>query len=394
MRVRPTFGALLALAIAVLSVFQIIVELTSAADAKPIFLVPVLLGAVVGLVLSIRVPGNNIGLVVLVATLGISWLINGTVINDWAMVHDQPLLAMVASQASSFAFGAMLVTILILLPIWFPDGIAINRWSRWTSWLAISLALVQMTAPWFSDLVCIDSSGDECLRQTSNPWGIPGFDGFMFESLLVVATLLVIPAIASAILRWKRSSGVERVQLRWFILAAIPMTGAIVLSLNGTWLPTRVGDVLIALALCGVWISIGVAVLKYRLYEIDRIISRTLSYTLVIGLLGGVFALIVWLPGVLIGGSNGRQLQDAPPFLVATSTLAAAALFNPLRRRAKRLVDRHFNRSRYDAEQVVAMFAQHLSEKVDTDQLADDWAAVVASTMEPSVAAVWIAKSR
>ena len=129
-------------------------------------------------------------------------------------------------------------------------------------------------------------------------------------------------------------------------------------------------------------VAISVAILKYRLYEIDRIISRTLAYAIVTGLLVGVYAGLVLLAT--------RVLSFHTPVAVAASTLAAAALFNPLRRRVQRAVDRRFNRARYDADQTVTAFAARLQDAVDLDAVHDDLARVVHQALEPAHVSVWI----
>ena len=126
----------------------------------------------------------------------------------------------------------------------------------------------------------------------------------------------------------------------------------------------------------------GVAILRYRLYEIDRIVSRTLAYALVTGLLVGVYAGLVLLATHVLSVSS--------PVAVAASTLAAAALFNPLRRRVQRGVDRRFNRARYDADQTVAAFAGRLKDAVALDAVRDDLASVVHQALEPAHVSVWI----
>ena len=129
-------------------------------------------------------------------------------------------------------------------------------------------------------------------------------------------------------------------------------------------------------------VSIGIAILKYRLYDIDRIISRTLAYAIVTGLLLGLYAGLVLLAT--------RILSFHTPVAVAASTLAAAALFNPLRRRVQRAVDRRFNRARYDADQTVTAFAAQLKDAVDLDSVRDDLAQVVSRALEPAHLSVWI----
>jgi hypothetical protein len=133
-------------------------------------------------------------------------------------------------------------------------------------------------------------------------------------------------------------------------------------------------------------VGIGIGILKYRLYDIDRIISRTLAYAIVTGLLVGLYAGLVLLAT--------RVLSFHTPVAVAASTLAAAALFNPLRRRVQRAVDRRFNRARYDADQTIAKFAARLKDAVDLDSVRDDLAAVVDHALEPAHVSVWISQHR
>ena len=131
-------------------------------------------------------------------------------------------------------------------------------------------------------------------------------------------------------------------------------------------------------------VGMGVAILKYRLYDIDRIISRTLAYAIVTGLLAGVYAGLVLLAT--------RVLSFSSPVAVAASTLAAAALFSPLRRRVQRAVDRRFNRARYDADQTIAAFVAQLKDAVDLDTVRDDLAGVVHQALEPAQLSVWISQ--
>jgi hypothetical protein len=128
----------------------------------------------------------------------------------------------------------------------------------------------------------------------------------------------------------------------------------------------------------------GVGILKYHLYDIDRIISRTLAYTIVTGLLVGVYAGLVLLAT--------QVLSVTSPVAIAASTLAAAALFNPLRRRVQRMVDRRFNRARYDADKTVAAFAARLQDAVDLDSVRDDLAVVVRQALEPAHVSVWMSE--
>ena len=161
-------------------------------------------------------------------------------------------------------------------------------------------------------------------------------------------------------LSWRRATGERRQQLKWLACgAAIAVIAIPLAALLGSGVPIA--------GIAALPVGIGVGILKYRLYEIDRIISRTLAYALVTGLLVGVYAGLVLLAT--------RVLSVSSPVAVAASTLAAAALFNPLRRRVQRAVDRRFNRARYDADKTVAAFAARLQDAVDLDSVRADLAA-------------------
>jgi hypothetical protein len=134
-------------------------------------------------------------------------------------------------------------------------------------------------------------------------------------------------------------------------------------------------------------VGMGVAILKYRLYDIDRIISRTLAYAIVTGLLVGVYA------GLVLLATRALPVALSTPVAVACATLVAAALFNPLRRRVQQVVDRRFNRARYDADKTVAAFAARLKDTVDMDSVQDDLAGVVHQALEPAHVSVWMSQS-
>jgi hypothetical protein len=198
--------------------------------------------------------------------------------------------------------------------------------------------------------------------------------------------------IAAQVLSWRRSSGERRQQLKWL------MSGAAVLAVSQVIfqpilalypnLPQvqLVVGFLLGLGAAALPASMAVAILKYRLYDIDRIISRTLSYAIVTGLLIGMYAGLVLLAT--------QVLRFRTPVAVAAATLAAAALFNPLRQRVQRAVDRRFNRARYDTDKTVAAFAGRLKDAVDLDAVQADLATAVQQTLEPAHISVWINERR
>jgi putative flippase GtrA len=188
-------------------------------------------------------------------------------------------------------------------------------------------------------------------------------------------------SIASQALSFKRSSGERRQQLKWLLAgsaATLVALGLAVLLRSVPWL----SDVIGVIGFLALPVSIGVAVLRYRLFDIDRIVSRTLAYAIVTGLLVGVYAGLVLLTTEVFGFHT--------PVAVAASTLAAAALFTPVRRRVQRLVDRRFNRARYDAETTVAAFADRLKDAVNLDAARDDLVQTVHEALEPAHLTVWV----
>ena len=184
---------------------------------------------------------------------------------------------------------------------------------------------------------------------------------------------------------WRSASGVRRAQLKWLAAgSATCVVSAVVIVMFGDGSSTgaRIAADLATIGIGVLPVAIGVAILRYRLYEIDRLISRTLSYAVLTGLLVAVFGGVVLL--------TTRVLPFSSPVAVAVSTLAAAALFNPLRRRVQRLVDHRFNRARYDRDALVARFAASLRDAVDSDTVVAELAGAAASSVEPAHISVWV----
>jgi hypothetical protein len=221
-------------------------------------------------------------------------------------------------------------------------------------------------------------------RTVANPIGVTSIDldagplGAVLSGLLL---FVLVASISSLIVRFRRSQGVERQQLKWFTYA-----GALVLlaPLSNSLLGNISYVLLLALP-----IAVGIAILRYRLYDIDRLINRTLVYGLLTALLGTVYAGAVLVLGQIFGG-----IGDQPPsWAVAGVTLAVAALFQPARRRIQRLVDRRFNRRRYNATRTVEAFSGRLRDEVDLDTLSAELLAVVDQTMQPTQSSLWLRPS-
>jgi 4-amino-4-deoxy-L-arabinose transferase-like glycosyltransferase len=225
-----------------------------------------------------------------------------------------------------------------------------------------------------------------------NPVGLAGApnpeEGALGTVLLAVLVVCMVASVASVVLRFRRSWGVERQQLKWFTYAAALML--VVNLATFTVLPDgAAGDVLFGLALAVVPIAAGVAILRYRLYDIDRLINRTLVYAALTAVLGAVYAAVVLVLGLLFGGVGG----ELPSWAVAAATLAVAAVFQPARRRIQDLVDRRFNRRRYDAAKTVAAFSARLRDEIDLDTLSAELVAGVDQTVEPTTVSLWLRPS-
>jgi hypothetical protein len=217
----------------------------------------------------------------------------------------------------------------------------------------------------------------------NNPLATPQLSGLAVitnESGFLLVVFLGLGALACLFARGRRSSGVERQQFRWLLLGGAVF---VVVSGAGQFLPENSSASL--LWVLGGWsipTSIGVAVIRYRLYEIDRIISRSIGYVLVVGSLALVWVVTVTLLTTVLPAES--------PVAVAASTLSVAALFNPIRRRVQDWVDRRFNRSRYDGQQVLDQLSASLRDEIDSESVKEQWVGAVVGTMEPASIAVWV----
>ena len=222
-----------------------------------------------------------------------------------------------------------------------------------------------------------------------NPLAIPALPRPLVDATIPIGGTVVLVALVvaagSLVGRFRRARGVERQQLRWLALAAGLAAVALLVAIVALTMGEP-GTILLDVAL-GVCVALlplatGAAILRYRLYDVDRIISRTLAYGLLTVLLGGAYA------GVVLG--LGRLLPQDSSLVVAAATLAVAGAFQPARRRIQQVVDRRFNRCRYDAARTITAFSARLREEVDLDTLTGELLAVVEETMQPTQASLWL----
>jgi hypothetical protein len=277
-----------------------------------------------------------------------------------------------------FTVAMSLFPFLFLL---FPTGrLPSRRWRLW-AWAIIAVAGSSLFAVAFGSETIAEGVANPfaaggLLRGVLDRVGDPGIGGLFLATALSALSLL---------LRFRRARGVERQQLKWLAYAAALLGAFILGDTLGLQTSGPLDLLLETLTITGVYAGIGIAVLRYRLYEIDRLINRTLVYATVTALLGLVYAVSVFGLGGLLNPA-GEQSALA----VAASTLAVAALFQPVRRRVQGLVDRRFNRRRYDAAKTIEAFSARLREEIDLDTLSAELLAVVHQTMEPTRASLWL----
>lgn len=330
----------------------------------------------VGALILLRRPENGVGRTQLV--IGLAW---GLSFVGMAIAQNATALGLrVWGEWLSLVLGVTPWLGIVWLMLIFPTGHLLRRVERLTGAGVVGLGIVATLAFSFSSVPME-------LTSEPSPLALPQLDmatqWIVSDSGFAIVLVLVFAAIVSLLTRWRASTGVERHQYRWLLLGA--MFFAVTMGVGQVVPDDNRFLFLWVAAGAAIPTAIGVAVLRYRLYEIDRIVSRTLAYLAVVVVLGSLFALgVVAVPNLVIGTGS------APPLVVAASTLLVAAMFNPLRLRVLRWVDRRFNRSRYDAERVMDEFAESLRDRVDANGLLDGWVGVVSETMVPSGVAVWV----
>jgi len=341
---------------------------------------------VVGLLVARRQPGNPLGWLLLGIALCLILATDGSeyVVLRYRLGYHLPggLAALAVNQL--WGPGLELLGLVVLL---FPDGRLGSAWWRAALWAYLGvyvlgvLSLAVATGQAFAQHpIRVDNTGG--LTVTDDP---AGWYAAVSHGLLLAVLVLIVAFIARQVLSWRRSSGERRQQLKWLASGAAVMVASAFVAVPASSSSATGWQVLSGLGWLGfaaLPVSIGVAILKYRLYDIDRIISRTLAYALVTGLLVGVYAGLVLLAT--------EVLRFTSSVAVAAATLVAAALFAPLRRRVQRVVDRRFNRARYNADQLLAAFSTRLKDAVELDAVGRQLIVVMQETLEPAHVGLWI----
>jgi hypothetical protein len=371
MRTRSTWAAWSMLAVCAVSVVAVcaLSVVNGSLQQEPITDTVALLLAfaafmVVGALIVAHRPGNAIGWIFSAIAL---LAITGALAQEYANAAFSAVPgtlpgAVVAAWYASWTWFPTLGLALVFTPLLFPSGRLVSRRWRPVAWLAGAVTAA-----------------------IANPLGVSAIEnpeqgptGAVAFNLL---GLLVVVAVVSMVVRFRRSRADERLQLKWFTFAAALLP----LVILGDLLPDTASSLLLAAVIAFLPVAAGIAILRYRLYEIDRLINRTLVYGLLTVLLAGVYAGLVLVLGQLSGVAD-----DPPSWVVAGATLAVAALFQPARRRIQAVVDRRFNRRRYDAARTVEAFSGRLRDQVDLDTLSAELLAAVDQTVQPTRASLWL----
>jgi hypothetical protein len=341
----------------------------------------------VGAFLAIRVRGNRIGRLLLVAGVmfAAQVLTAGYSTASVAAGGEWPLTAY-AAWAANVLFVPPIVVAAVAVPLVYPDGhLPSPRW-RWLAWLIVAGTILTLARP---ALMPGPINGNPTIQ---NPFGVPALEPWLptIDAISTLTALLPVGAFAAVAVRFRRGTSVERQQIKWLLSVALVAAVSIPFAFMGGVLfaDPLVSNIALYIgfaALIALPLAIGVAILRYRLYEIDRLVSRTIGWAVVTGVLGVVFVgLVVTLQAVLAPFTRESTLA------VAASTLVAFGLFQPLRRRVQRTVDRRFDRARYDGQRTTDAFAERLRNEVDLGTIRASFAATANEAVRPSGSALWL----
>jgi hypothetical protein len=332
----------------------------------------------VGVLIVERRRGNPVGLILLaMGFLIATYAAADVVIQRPDASASAAYLAWLVSLMDAPLFA--MVAYLFLL---FPDGhLPSPRW-RWVGLAVLVFGSISMIG------TAVIPGPFPFYPEFDNPFGIAGT---WVTGIMSVFYLLTIACVGAAVLsligRWRTGGPVERAQLKWVTTAAVLIAAVMVAYaiLFGPRNFNDIADLAVGVALGFFPIAIGIAILRYRLFEIDRLVSRTIGYVVITALLVGAYASVILLLQGPLGAITGGETVS-----VALSTLVAAALFQPLRRRVQAIVDRRFDRARFDAERTTAAFSERLRGEVDIAALAADLDATVHASLKPRAVGLWI----
>lgn len=345
--------------------------------------------AVLGAVLISRRPGHvmgplfaAVGLLAAIAVPGDAYVASVVIAGS-----TPPWFVRLLAWPGAWYWYALIIIVVFYVPLLFPDGRLPSSLWRWLAWPVGATTVAACAISAVSERIVLQTLGpDGEALSVVNPLGLAGMphgeDNPLFSVLTAPLLLGVFGALVAVVVRFRRSRGDERQQLKWFVSAVGLLITGTLLAETPLAVARTVGGAAALTGIVAVPVAITLAILRYRLYDIDRIVSRTVTYALVTAVLFVIYTAVVTLPGALFALESD--------LLVAAATLVAAGVFVPLRRRVQSIVDARFNRARYDAGIVVERFADRLRSDVDARRLAADLQTTVAATVQPLRVSLWL----
>ncbi len=345
----------------------------------------------VGAIVAIRRPDNidgwlfcAMGFLFALAALINEYVIAGVLVVPGGLPLTTPLGWLLA-----WLWVPPLAIAVIFLPLYFPDGrLPSPSWRRVVVFSVVAVVL-------FAAAISVQPGPIQQATFLDNPLGLDTdmatYGSLVLGPAAVLFGTAIVLAIASLVVRFRRATDEARQQVKWFALAVLIAGATFALSLLVTLITlsattVKALEILVIVALMGIPTAAGMAILRYRLYDIDRIVSRTIAYAVISAFLVGAYAVVI----LVLQGPLGRVFGGGDTISVALSTLAVAALFQPVRRWVQRVVDRRFDRARFDAERTAVAFAERLRNEVDIDAVTGDLDRTVQAAMRPSVIGLWL----
>ncbi len=342
--------------------------------------------AVVGRLIGSRAPGNQVGPLFLAT--GLLGLLGDFcyqyadlgLYGSGARLPGSATAAVLQNAASATTIGTLSLALLL-----FPDGRLHTRRIRWAASVPVAGIALVMSG------YAVRPGPIEFFEDADNPWGVPALDTAAIAAIILGWLLMPLGMVLGGIVtvrRFRASTGLARQQLKWVALAGIA-AGLLLLANLATWFVDADGladlrNALIAFGMAVFPAAVGVAILRYQLYDVDVVINRTIVYSVLTAALAATYLSVVLVLQLAL-----RPVTRSSDVAVAGSTLAVAALFRPARAGIQRVVDRRFYRSRYDATQTLAQFTVQLRDQIDADALADDICRVVDQTVQPTHVSLW-----
>lgn len=335
-----------------------------------------------GSLIAVRQPKNRIAWLL----YGIGFVVVLEFLNQLFLIAEPGSTSLLGLAAIAWTYVGLpsAFYMFLLIALVFPNDHFHSSRQAMIAWPGVILVPSLFLAAMFTEEVGPLAPSEELAWMVTNPIGFIS-PAWLRAAIALVALAMVVMAVggaASLVDRYRRSSHVIRAQIRWMLLATLILGIGVVLVAVSDSSQTIAGALILQMAFVSIPISITIAITRYRLFEIDRIISRTLTYAIVVALLAGLFVGLVIVIGSFLPSDN--------PVVVAGATLTVAGLFNPLRRRTQRFVDRRFNRPAYQSELVAETFANKLSRPLSPQEIIDLWGQTVEEVMQPQATGIWL----